>query len=84
MTKRNKIEPIKPFQTILIRKKILGEYLRWGGYSMGEMIVTPGYYDVILVNMDKVLLAMNLSENGDRFQPSSKYQYWVTKKALSR
>lgn len=86
MAKSDKRQVIRLNQTFHIKAedKIQGDYLRWGNYPLGKTLLIPGYYDVIQVERNKVLLAENLSDNGERLQPSSKYQYWVTKKALSR
>lgn len=73
---------IKYGETLHIRKKLQCEFMLWGREKIEKEYISPGYYDIIQVRKDKVLLALNLSKNGKIFQPSSKYQYWIAKKLL--
>jgi len=69
---------IRNFDTIYLKKSVLATCLN----SNSTIYISKGYYDVIVNNEKEFLLAINTSDDGQKFQPDTKTLYVVNKEEV--
>lgn len=69
---------VRNFDTIYLKKSVLATRLN----SRLAIYIPKGYYDVIGNNEKEFLLAINKSEDGQKFQPDTKMLYVVSRKEV--